>query len=144
MKGYLGDLPEAETYYRSAIRLAPLQADYHRLLAEFCIQYQIKLDQTALPAAREALRLAPQDPANQDVLGQVLFITGDRAGALQAYQAALALDEQYAPANLHLGVLYSEMGETSLAFELLQRAHSSSTDPAIQDQAARLLAYFFP
>ncbi len=135
----LGDIQAAEGYFRSAAALSPAEPEYQRLLAEFFIQYQIKIDDAALPAAREAARLSPQDPAAQDVLGQALFLSGDLAGALQAYQAALALDENYAPASLHLAVLYTEQGQTELARQALQKAYLNDQYPQIQAQAERLL-----
>ncbi len=140
----LGDLPAAEGAFLAAVALAPGQAEYQRALAEFDIQFQIKINDQALPAAREAVRLQPDDPANQDVLGQALFLAGDAQAALQAYQLALKLDAKYAPANLHLAVLYTAAGKPDLAYQALQQARQTSSDPAIADQAARLLEYFFP
>ncbi len=144
LKALLGDLTEAESFYTKAAQMDPGQADLQRMCAEFYIRFQYKIIQRGLPAALEAARLAPGNPANQDVLGQALFLTGDKDGALKAYQQALTLDEQYAAASLHLAVLYTELGKPELAYPLLVRAHQSTSDPAAADQAGRLLAYFFP
>lgn len=138
-----GDLPLAQQYYEKAVTLAPDQAEYHRLLAEFFIRYQIHLREGAVPAARTALSLEPDNELNLDVMGQALLLTGDRDGALVYFQRAIDKAPDYAPALLHLGVAYLEMGKTDQAYPLIEKASALNPGSSTSQQADRLLEYFF-
>lgn len=139
-----GALAAAEAYYRQAVTLAPGEAVYPRLLASFFILNQVNIHQGAIPAALEAVRIDPQDPANLAVLGQAYLMDDDPVNALLALNQALALDENYAPAHLYLGTLYLYQGDSGLAEFHLLRASEQATDPITQDQAARMLRSYFP
>ena len=124
--------------------LAPDQAEYHRLLAEFFIRYQIQVSQRALPAAQEALKLEPDDEQNLDVMGQALLLTGERESALFYFQRAIERAPDYSPALLHLGVAYLDLGKSDLAYPLIEKARSLDPGSPTSQQAGRLLEYFFP
>jgi tetratricopeptide (TPR) repeat protein len=138
----LGDLETAFMKYQTAIDLYPQEAGYYRMLAEFCLVYAFKVREAALPAARLAVQLDPEDPANVDVLGQALLAQGDEINAIRLYQQALELDPAYAPAFYHLGILYSVQEEEDLAVYYLSQAVAFSENPALTDQAQRLLSSY--
>lgn len=135
----LGEMDAAYLKYQTAIELNPRDPDYYRLLAEFCLAYSYQVKEIALPASRLAVQLGPREPANLDVLGQVLLALDDEMNAISFYQRALAIDSTYAPASYHLGILYSAREEEDLAVYYLNQAVAFSTNPALIDQAQRLL-----
>ncbi len=135
----LGDLETAYLKYQGAIELYPQDPLYYRLLAEFCLNYAYSVSEAALPAARLAVQFGPEDPANIDMLGQVLLVLGDDINAIRLYLEAVELDPSYALAYYHLGILYSVKEEEDLAEYYLNQAVEYSKNPALTDQALRLL-----
>ncbi len=134
-----GELDTAQLYYQNAIDLARRDPAVWRAYADFCLRYSLDLHTQALPAARRAVLLAPDDPASLDTLGLVLFRLGDRLNAERFWRRALAQDEDHAPAHLHLGVLSWYRGETDLARYHLSRANSLAPASPTGSQARRLL-----
>jgi len=120
--GVLGDLVAAQEHYQLAIEYSPRDPTYLRAFALFCIRYNVDLRDTALPAARQAVIFAPEDPDSLDVMGQVLFQLEDFVNAERFYQRALENDPAYAPAHLHLGQLYIFEEKLALAREHLLQA----------------------
>ncbi len=134
-----GDLDTAQTFYQQAIELDPYDPTSYRALAEFCIRYNLNLQEIALPAARRAISLSPENPASLDVMGQVLFRLGDHLNAERFYLRALEHDERYSPAHLHLGVLYALQDQPKLAQSHLSLAITLAPDTPTADHARRLL-----
>jgi Flp pilus assembly protein TadD len=134
-----GELDTARLYYQNAIDLARRDPAVWRAYADFCLRYSLDLHTQALPAARKAVLLAPDDPSSLDTLGLVLFRLGDRLNAARLWRRALAQDEDHAPTHLHLGVLYWYRGETVLARYHLSRANSLAPASPVGSQARRLL-----
>ena len=66
----------------------------------------------AVRAARRAVALRPRDPNAHTVLGHVLSVTPDRAGAAAACGSALAIDGAFVPAHLRRARIMREMGNT--------------------------------
>jgi tetratricopeptide (TPR) repeat protein len=118
----LGDLEAGYAYYRNAIEVTSSNPVYLRRLVEFCIRYNYSLDEVALPVARQALSSDPDDPASLDVMGQVLFRLGDLLNAERFLLRAIRQDPNYAPAHLHLGMVYNLQDKTSLAYQEFAKA----------------------
>ena len=135
----LGDLSTAFEYYRKATELAPQDPEYYRQLAGFCIHYEHMAREIGLPAARQAVLIDPKDPASLDLMAQVLAYLGDPLSALRFSERALAADPSYAPAHLHLGVVYIFLKERTLAREQLDLARTLAPGSPTADQARRLI-----
>ena len=135
----LGEMDAAHLKYQSAIELNPREPVYYRMMAEFCLSYSYQVKEIALPAGRLAVQLGPLDPANLDILGQVLLALDDEMNAINLYLGALEIDPTYAPAFYHLGILYSAREDEDLAVYYLNQAVAFSKNPALIDQAQRLL-----
>jgi len=58
----LGNLAAALDAYQHATELAPDDSTYWRLLAVFCAENGVRVEDLGLPAARQAAELAPEDP----------------------------------------------------------------------------------
>ena len=134
-----GELDTAQLYYQNAIDLARRDPAVWRAYADFCLRYSLDLHTQALPAARQAVLLAPDDPDSLDTLGLVLFRLGDRLNAERSWRRALAQDGDHAPTHLHLGVLYWYRGEIGLARRHLSLASSLAPASPTGSQARRIV-----
>ncbi|HEY6074154.1 MAG TPA: tetratricopeptide repeat protein, partial [Anaerolineales bacterium] len=143
-RAILGDLTGALQAYQQAVTLAPNDPTYPRLLAGFSIKYEYHLRQVGLPAARQAVLLAPDDPACLDALGQVFFLLDDATSAERFYERALQADPGFAPAHLHLGLVYLQQGNSQEAVAQFTLASSLAPGTPAAEQAQRLLANPLP
>jgi len=139
-----GDLPAAETRYAEAIKLAPQDPLFYCLLAEFALEQKIQIRELALPAARQALNLDPDDAHALDVMAQVMLILKDYHSAERFARKALEADPGFTAAYLHLGTVYVYLEDPEHAREWLNRAKSVGADTWVADQAQRMLEYYFP
>ena len=86
----LGQFEQAEKALRTAIDMAPAQADGYRELAQLYLRAKTRQLEARDLAAR-AVKLEPA--ANHYfLLGWACDVTGDRAAAIEALQKALDLD----------------------------------------------------
>jgi tetratricopeptide (TPR) repeat protein len=135
----MGNLLAAQRHYEQATRLAPRDPATWRQLANFSVVYEIQLRTLGLPAARQAVLLDPHDPASLDTLAQVFILLNDPYSAERFLQRALAGDPAYAPAHLHLGIVWLLTGKTESALEQLKLAQDLAGDNTqIAEQARRL------
>lgn len=139
-----GDLPSAQSAYETAIRLTPRDPLFYRLLAEFALQYQIQIRELALPAARQAINLDPNDASSLDVMAQVMIMLRDYHSAERFSLNALQADPGFASAYLHLGITYIYLEEPDLARRWLSLAETVNPNSWIASQAERMLDYYFP
>jgi len=135
----LGDLEGAASHYLNAIEITSRESFYVNQLVEFYLRYNINIREKALPLARENLLLNPEEPSSIDVLGQVLFRLNDLYSAERFYLSALRIQADYAPAHLHLGILYNFQEKHTLAKQHLSQAIAMDSGTSIADQAQRIL-----
>ncbi|MEW6718444.1 MAG: tetratricopeptide repeat protein [Chloroflexota bacterium] len=140
----IGDLPSALKHYQQATELDPYDAVAWCQLAEFSLQHEIQISEIAIPAARQAVLLQPDNPEALDLLGQAYFLLKDIHTAERFFQRALQSDAQYAPAHLHLGILNLYRGMKTEARNHLNLVLSLDPDSAAAEQARRLLHLYFP
>ena len=134
----LGDMIRALEAYQYATSVAPDDLSYWRLLALFCAQNNIHLNDIGVPAAEHAVSIKADDPVLQDTLGWVLLLNARYPEAERHLLRALELDSQNASAHFHLGVLYLQTDRQTLAQEQLARAR----DLGSPDAQAMLNQYF--
>lgn len=139
-----GDLEAALQAYQRALDLAPRNADYWRTLADFSVRYEYQVRQVALPAARQAAALNHGDPANSDMLGQVLLLLEDLTSAQRAFLRSLETGNDYPPAQVHLGLVYMLRGERLAAYRIWTQVLQTAPGAPAADQAKRLLENYFP
>lgn len=137
-----GDLAQAQAAFEKAIDLNPKDSAAWQALANFSTQYSVDIRGLGLPAARQAVLLAPDEASALDTMGWLLLNLGDAVSAERFLQRALASDATYDLANLHLGQLYLQKNSRQ-AYEYLQRAASGAGDNSVGTTARRLLERYF-
>ena len=141
----IGEIDLAKKYYQKAVEVAPNDPVYWRALANFSVTYELEVREIGLPAARQAVILDASNPSSLDVMGRVFTILDDPLSAHRFLDRALRLDPGYAPARLHLGILYLSEGNSASAHEHISLAKSlSAPGTPISQQASRLLDRYFP
>ena len=105
---HLGGHAEAISAATEAVRLAPDNWRTHDTYAQVAFDLPETFEDAAHyrydahRAAHEAVRLAPNEPDAHVTLGLVSQKRGQRAVARKAYETALALDPEHAPARNNL------------------------------------------
>ena len=89
----------------------------------------------ALPAARQAVTLDPDDARSLDVMAQVMLMLKDYRSAERFALSALQVDPTYAPACLHLGISYLYLSESGLARKWLSLAETVNPGSLTASQA---------
>jgi len=110
-----GNWTAAAGWYAQGVKLFPSDEAAWIGQAEFSFESQMQVEETGIPAAREAAILAPHDPQAIDLLGFGWFLTGDLPTAEKLFWNALELNPTYAPAFLHLGMVAETRNDTPLA-----------------------------
>ena len=143
--GLLGNLSAAESHYHRAVELSPRDPVYWQALANFYIKYETKLSDEGLSAARQAVILDQSDPTSLDMLGQIYLLMDSPYIARRFIQRALAIDPEFLPANLHLGLIHIMEGNTLQAYQRFTLVQSLAPKGSqISEQARRLLETHFP
>jgi len=140
----LNDLPQAEHWFSEAVRLAPRDAQFWLLLARFHLDYDWKVPELGLPAARQAVGLDAESAAAHDTLGFALVLTGDLLNGEESLKRALQLDPELASAYYHLGRLYLQQDKTAEARAALEQAVTLDPDGPYGNLALRALASLPP
>jgi tetratricopeptide (TPR) repeat protein len=140
----LGDLSAALTAYQHATELAPNESTYWRLLAIFCAENGVRVEDVGLPAAQKAVTLAPDDPSTLDALGWSYLSSGRFANAEQTLLDVIDRFPDYLSARIHLAMTYLAQGSRAAAFDQLTFVRSADADGANGAFAKQLLEKYFP
>ncbi len=109
------------------------------MLALFCAQNDIHVKDVGVPAAEQAVILAKDDSASQDLLGWSLLLDKRYPEAERILLHALELDPKNALAHLHLGMLYLEREKRDLAY-----SHFVNARDLGNSDAQAILNQYFP
>lgn len=139
----MGKLDSAAQVYWKAVELDESDVDYWRQWVEFSLTYDYQVGTSALPSARQAVLLAPQDPAALDILGQVLLRLGDLDNAARFFIQALQIRADYLPAHVHLGLAAVLRGADGQARQTWEWVVNQAPGTPAAAQASRLLQNYF-
>lgn len=139
-----GDLAIALTAYQHATELAPNDSTYWRLLAIFCNENGVYLENVGLPAAQKAVELAPNDPLALDTLGWSYLSTGRYANAEKILLDVIERYPELFSAHIHLAMTYLAQGNHPAAFNELTYVRDADSGGASGLFAEQLLAKYFP
>ena len=135
----LGDLIRALEAYQYAANLVPEDAGYWRLLAQFCGQNNVNIDNVGIPAAQRVVVISGETAEALDLLGWLLILDARHPEAERALLRALELDPQNASAHFHLSMLYLQTDQPALARDHLTLARDLGS---VEAQA--VLDQYFP
>ncbi len=139
-----GDIISALAAYQHATELAPLDATYWRLLAVFCADNGVHIEDVGLPAAQKAAELAPDDPSVLDALGWSYLSSGRYANAEQTLLDVIAAYPNHFSARIHLALTYLSQGNRTSAYNELLYVRDTDADGSDGQFAAQLLEQYFP
>lgn len=139
-----GDLLSALAAYQHATELAPNESTYWGLLAVFCAENGVYLEEVGLPAAQKAVEISPDDPTALDALGWMYLSSGRYASAEQVLLDAVKRFPDYLPAHIHLAMTYLTQGNRDAAFATLTFVQNSNPNGASGEMARQLLKQYFP
>jgi tetratricopeptide (TPR) repeat protein len=123
-RAIVGDLENALVEFQKAVALQPNNVATWQALADFSLAYQYAVDSAGMPAANKAVLLAPDDPHSLDLVGQAALMNGKPGEAEGYFTKAIAEDPRYAPAHLHLALVYLQYEDYSAAIAELEKAAS--------------------
>ncbi|MBN2084323.1 MAG: tetratricopeptide repeat protein [Anaerolineales bacterium] len=109
----LGNPGDAESWVRQSVDLFPGEPEAWIVLAAFYIENDFRVAEAGIPAARQAVILAPNNDRALDLLGLGWFKMGDSSLAERLFLRALEENPDSAKAHLHLGMVYREQGRAA-------------------------------
>lgn len=139
-----GDLAAALQAYQRATVLEPDESVYWRLLAVFCAENGVHVEEVGLPAAKKAVELAPSDPQAIDALGFSYFSSGRFASAQETLSSAIEISPRYFPAHIHLAMNFLAQGDRPSAFNSLTYVRDADAAGGSGQLARELLDRYFP
>ncbi len=139
-----GDLAAALAAYQRATELAPGESQYWRLLAVFCAENGVYLEDVGLPAAQKAVQFSPDDPLALDALGWSYLSSGRYANAEQTLLDVVARFPDNLSAHIHLAMTHLAQGNRAAAFDRLVYVQSADINGTYGEMAKRLLEQYFP
>jgi Flp pilus assembly protein TadD len=138
----LGNVGDAEGWVVQAVSAHPSEPEAWIALAEFYIENDFRVQENGIPAAREAVILAPTNDRALDILGLGWFKAGDFSTAERFFLRALEQNPDSAGAHLHLGMCLQEEGRFAEAKVELEAALRLDPAGSIGKQAGEMLAKF--
>jgi tetratricopeptide (TPR) repeat protein len=140
----LGNIEDARDHYERLVTLTPDDPQAWLLMAGFAINNELYLDEIGIPAARQALILAPDDPRAMTLLGRAYALSGEEVLAARFFEQAIAIDTDYGPAYTFYGLMLVTMGEGTKAQSYLQEAVALQGTIGAGAKAQEALDRFFP
>jgi tetratricopeptide (TPR) repeat protein len=137
-------LVEATSYYHRAVELASQDPAAWRALALFSLNYDTDIQNTGLFAARQLLKLAPNDWLTFDIAGQVATLLLAQGEAEAHFLRSIELAPQQPAPHFHLALAYLEFGQNALAYDKLVDTINLDLNGSYRWQAERLLEKYFP
>ncbi len=123
------EVDRAQAHFERAIALDPRSAGRAwRGLGS--AQARVGRSQAALQSYEQALALGEEDPLTWTSVGRIRRGLEDVLGAKSAFERALVLAPNHAPAHRELGDLYTETGRTQEAIPHLEQAVELAPDDA--------------
>ena len=121
-----GDVEEAITSYRNAIRADPNYYEPRLCLGN--VYAKQGKNEEAAGEFQEAIRINPEDPAAYSDLGIVLSISNETEEALKRFEQALSLNPKSAETHLNLGLASKILGNFAEAERAFRTALTISPD----------------
>jgi Flp pilus assembly protein TadD len=138
----LGNVGDAEGWVVLAVTAHPKDAEAWIALASFYIENDYRIEGNGIPAARQAVILAPTNDRALDILGLGWFKLGDFSTAERVFLRALEQNPDSAGAHLHLGMCLQEEGRIVEAKAELEAALRLDPAGPVGKRAGAMLAKY--
>jgi predicted Zn-dependent protease len=138
-----GDVEQGISVLVEAADASPDQSLVWQMLARLSLNYDIRLDEIGLPAARQAVLLDDEDPISNLLLGRCYLQVGNTDMAERFMWQAVQLSPDYAEARYFLGLLFLNQGNQTAAQEQLNLAYQLAPTDSIGLQALQVLEQYF-
>jgi Flp pilus assembly protein TadD len=138
----LGNVGDAAGWVSQAVQAHPKEPDAWIALATFYIENDYLVEANGIPAARQAVLLAPTNDRALDILGLGWYKLGDFSTAERFFLRALEQNPDSASAHLHLGMCMLEQGRPAEAKKELESALRLDSTGRIGAQAGELLGRY--
>jgi tetratricopeptide (TPR) repeat protein len=135
-----GNLGAAEEWLRQAVESDPQDPDAWIALGSFYIGNDLRVAESGIPAARQAVLLAPENGRALDLLGLGWFTAGDLSEADRFFRKALEINPDSSAAHLHLARLLLEEGKVEEAVRELDTVRNLDPNGENGAQAEVLLS----
>jgi tetratricopeptide (TPR) repeat protein len=134
-----GNPGEAESWVLQAVEANPGKSEAWIELAAFYIENDLRVEEGGIPAARQAVTLAPENDRALDLLGLGWFKLADFSLAERLFVRALEINPDSASLHLHLGMTYREQGRIADAITEWEAAARLDPGGPIGAQATAML-----
>lgn len=134
------DFETAEIWYTQAVNVAPRDATFWTLLANFYLDHGLKVETTGLLAAEKAAELAPGSAEAHDAVGFGEYLNRRFDLAEKALLQAQSIDPQSARVYYHLGLVYVDTARIPEAKQALQTAVALDPGGPVATLALQTLA----
>lgn len=114
-----------------------------QMLARLCLNYDLKVTDVGLPAARQAVLLAEDDPIALLLLGRTYFQVGNISMAERFFSEASLHEPLSAEPHYYLGLLYLNQGDLTAAENHLSQASQLDPGGSVGIQAQQTLEQYF-
>jgi len=139
-----GDINTAIQAYRAAAEMDPQDFSFWLLLALVSLENEFQVAEIALPAARNAVALNPDNPAALDALGYSYYLLEDFNFAETFIHRSIQLDPVSAISQYHLGLLKSIQNEPMAAIAAFTMAYQLDPEGDVGTRAKRALETISP
>jgi tetratricopeptide (TPR) repeat protein len=110
--------------FRAATNIAPMNAEFWRLFAAYSIMYEVQVDELGIPAARNALVLAPDSIDAAALLGYAHLTAGDPLLAQRLILRAVNAAPYSVLNQFALGMLLIHQGDSIAGLASMRTAVS--------------------
>lgn len=107
----LGEMDQAETWFQTAVDLAPQDIRWKRLMAAFYADTGFQVEARGRAFVESASQLDPNDPDLRTSLGWVYYLAGDTGRAYQELSAAVGLNPRHVRSRYYFAVLLEYRGD---------------------------------
>jgi tetratricopeptide (TPR) repeat protein len=139
-----GEINTAIQAYRAAAEMNPQDATFWILLAQVSLENEFQIEDVALPAARNAVALSPDNPAALDALGYCYYLLEDFNYAETFILQSIQINPSFALGQYHLGLLRNYQGESMSAIAAFTMAYQLDPEGNIGIRAQRALETISP
>lgn len=138
-----GDITAAIEQFQTIIEIAPDDLDTWVTITEFSLDHDLQVAEIGLPAARQALLLAPERATTLVLMARAYSQQGDNFVALRFFNRALQTNSEYAAAHYYLGLHHLAHDNAREAERELNKAIELDKDGELSQQAEAILHDYF-